>query len=45
MIRIVNGGKDMPAFGSMLNAQDLNAVTAFLQSRRQLDMGKVPDEQ
>ena len=43
VVRIVNGGKDMPAFGSMLNADDLNAVTAFLESRRQLDMGKVPE--
>ena len=34
VIRIVNGGNDMPAFGSMLSPDDLNAVTAFLQSRK-----------
>lgn len=44
VVRIVNGGNDMPAFGSILNAQELNDVTAFLESRRRLDMGVVPDE-
>ena len=34
VIRIVNGGKDMPAFGSMLDSKDLNAVTAFLETRK-----------
>jgi len=33
VVRIVNGGTNMPAFGNMLNSHDLDALTAFLQSR------------
>lgn len=34
VIRIVNGGVNMPAFGSMLKPAELDALTAFLQSRK-----------
>jgi len=36
VIRIVNGGTNMPAFGSSLKPQDIEAVVAFLQSRRRI---------
>jgi ubiquinol-cytochrome c reductase cytochrome b subunit len=40
VIRIANGGKDMPAFGSMLDKQDMSALAAFLETRkRQLEVG------
>ncbi|MDA8693012.1 cytochrome b N-terminal domain-containing protein [Saprospiraceae bacterium] len=31
VIRIVNGGKDMPAFGGSLSDKELNAIIAFLE--------------
>jgi len=34
VIRIVNGGNNMPAFGSSLKPQELDALVAFLQSRK-----------
>jgi len=34
VIRIVNGGTNMTAFGSSLNPQELDALVAFLQSRK-----------
>ena len=34
VIRIVNGGGNMPAFGSTLKPADIDALTAFLQSRK-----------
>jgi ubiquinol-cytochrome c reductase cytochrome b subunit len=34
IIRIVNGGNNMPAFGSSLKPQELDALVAFLQSRK-----------
>jgi ubiquinol-cytochrome c reductase cytochrome b subunit len=34
VIRIVNGGDNMPAFGSSLKPQELDALVAFLQSRK-----------
>ncbi len=34
VLRIVNGGNNMPAFGSMLKPAELDALTAFLQSRK-----------
>lgn len=33
IIRIVNGGNNMPAFGSTLKPEQINALVAFLQSR------------
>lgn len=33
IIRIVNGGNNMPAFGNMIKPDDLNAIVAFLQTR------------
>jgi ubiquinol-cytochrome c reductase cytochrome b subunit len=34
VIRIVNGGTNMPAFRSSLKPQELDALVAFLQSRK-----------
>jgi ubiquinol-cytochrome c reductase cytochrome b subunit len=34
VIRIVNGGNNMPAFGSSLKPQELDALVAFLESRK-----------
>jgi ubiquinol-cytochrome c reductase cytochrome b subunit len=34
IIRIVNGGGNMPAFGSSLKPQEIDALVAFLQSRK-----------
>jgi ubiquinol-cytochrome c reductase cytochrome b subunit len=34
VIRIVNGGGNMPAFGSSLKPQEVEALVAFLQSRK-----------
>jgi ubiquinol-cytochrome c reductase cytochrome b subunit len=36
VIRIVNGGKNMPAFGKMLSPAEINNLVAFLASRRKL---------
>jgi ubiquinol-cytochrome c reductase cytochrome b subunit len=33
-VRILNGGKNMPAFASILTPEQINALVAFLQSRR-----------
>jgi ubiquinol-cytochrome c reductase cytochrome b subunit len=34
IIRIVNGGGNMPAFGNSLKPQELDALVAFLESRK-----------
>ena len=34
VIRIVNGGNNMPAFGSSLKPQEVDALVAFLESRK-----------
>ncbi|MGA7292844.1 MAG: c-type cytochrome [Terriglobales bacterium] len=34
IIRIMNGGTNMPAFGSTLNRQELNYIVSFLASRK-----------
>ena len=34
VIRIVNGGVNMPAFGNSLKPEELSQITAFLQSRK-----------
>ena len=34
IIRIVNGGVNMPAFGGSLKPEDIEELTAFLQSRK-----------
>jgi ubiquinol-cytochrome c reductase cytochrome b subunit len=34
VIRIVNGGVNMPAFGNILKPEELAQITAFLQSRK-----------
>jgi ubiquinol-cytochrome c reductase cytochrome b subunit len=34
VIRIVNGGVNMPAFGSSLKPDELAQITAFMQSRK-----------
>ena len=34
IIRIVNGGTNMPAYGSSLKPQEVDALVAFLQSRK-----------
>lgn len=34
IIRIVNGGTNMPAFGSTLKPQELDALVAFLETRK-----------
>jgi ubiquinol-cytochrome c reductase cytochrome b subunit len=34
VIRIVNGGGNMPAFGSSLKPAELDALVAFLESRK-----------
>jgi ubiquinol-cytochrome c reductase cytochrome b subunit len=34
VIRIVNGGVNMPAFGNALKPEELAQITAFLQSRK-----------
>jgi ubiquinol-cytochrome c reductase cytochrome b subunit len=33
IIRIVNGGTNMPAFGNMLKPDEMNAIVAFLETR------------
>ena len=35
VIRIVNGGVNMPAFGKSLKPEELAKITAFLESRKQ----------
>ena len=32
--RILNGGRNMPAYGTILSPQDLSALVAFLASKR-----------
>jgi ubiquinol-cytochrome c reductase cytochrome b subunit len=32
--RILNGGTNMPAFGSMVTPEELDQLVAFLQSRK-----------
>ncbi len=44
-IRIVNGGHNMPAFGGSLSHDELNAIVAFLQSRKVTSNDKVPTAQ
>jgi ubiquinol-cytochrome c reductase cytochrome b subunit len=34
VIRIVNGGVNMPAFGATLKPEEINQLVAFLQSRK-----------
>jgi ubiquinol-cytochrome c reductase cytochrome b subunit len=36
VIRIVNGGTNMPAFGSSLKPEELDALVAFLESRKRV---------
>lgn len=35
IIKIVNGGVNMPSFGSILSSNDLNDLTSFLMTRKQ----------
>ena len=35
VIRIVNGGVNMPAFGKSLKPEELANITAFVESRKQ----------
>lgn len=42
IIRIVNGGGNMPAFGRTLGPQQLNAIVAFLETRRHEYVGVPP---
>ena len=35
VIRIVNGGVNMPAFGKSLKPEELAKITAFVESRKQ----------
>src|SRR5262249_45559356 len=42
VIRIVNGGVNMPAFGNTLKPDELNALVAFLQSRKRPLPGQNP---
>jgi len=37
VIRIVNGGVNMPAFGSMLKPAEIDALVAFLSSRKHVE--------
>jgi ubiquinol-cytochrome c reductase cytochrome b subunit len=37
VIRIVNGGVNMPAFGSTLKPAEIDALVAFLSSRKRLE--------
>jgi ubiquinol-cytochrome c reductase cytochrome b subunit len=41
VIRIVNGGVNMPAFGKSLSPDDLAQITAFLQSRKHPTPGEL----
>jgi ubiquinol-cytochrome c reductase cytochrome b subunit len=34
VIRIVNGGRNMPAFGSTLSPQEIDELVAFLATRK-----------
>ena len=34
IIRIINGGNNMPAFGSSLKPEEIDALVAFLESRK-----------
>jgi ubiquinol-cytochrome c reductase cytochrome b subunit len=33
-VRIVNGGANMPAYGGLLKKEELNALLAFLSTRK-----------
>ncbi len=33
-LKIVNGGKDMPAFGGTLSKEELNELVIFLETRK-----------
>ncbi|HEY1765153.1 MAG TPA: cytochrome b N-terminal domain-containing protein [Opitutaceae bacterium] len=37
VIRILNGGNNMPAFGNMLKPEEVDDLVAFMQSRRRSD--------
>jgi ubiquinol-cytochrome c reductase cytochrome b subunit len=34
IIRVVNGGTNMPAFGNILSREDLNIITGFLAAQK-----------
>ena len=42
VIRIVNGGVNMPAFGSSLKPDELADIVAFLETRTQHRMAETP---
>jgi ubiquinol-cytochrome c reductase cytochrome b subunit len=40
IVRILNGGVNMPAFGSLIKPEELDALVAFLQTRKIAEEGK-----
>ena len=42
IIRIANGGVNMPAFGATLKPTQLDDIVAFLESRKRPDQKQTP---